>query len=99
MDANFEHVTESVCNVFVPHQREKLMDSVCFEFQGKLNILVSAQPFLVLDLLEAYSRGFPCLYFQTLSHICFSLSQKCNQRNREMKQRGRKHSMYMGLPA
>ncbi|XP_072078903.1 uncharacterized protein [Arachis hypogaea] len=88
------------------------MDSVCSEFQGKLNILfqyflndplnydlkyyVSAQPFLVFDLLEAYSRGFACLYFQTLSHICFSLSRKCNQRNREMKQRGRKHGKYMG---
>ncbi|RYR15791.1 hypothetical protein Ahy_B04g072727 isoform C [Arachis hypogaea] len=46
---------------------------------------------------EAELTKFPCLYFQTLSHICFSLSQKCNQRNREMKQRGRKHSMYMGL--
>ncbi|XLR43041.1 hypothetical protein S83_027701, partial [Arachis hypogaea] len=40
---------------------------------------------------------FACLYFQTLSHICFSLSRKCNQRNREMKQRGRKHGKYMGL--
>ncbi|RYR53861.1 hypothetical protein Ahy_A06g029111 isoform C [Arachis hypogaea] len=39
---------------------------------------------------------FACLYFQTLSHICFSLSRKCNQRNREMKQRGRKHGKYMG---
>ncbi|RYR40583.1 hypothetical protein Ahy_A09g046327 [Arachis hypogaea] len=42
---------------------------------------------------------FACLYFQTLSHICFSLSRKCNQRNREMKQRGRKHGKYMGLCA
>ncbi|XLR30968.1 hypothetical protein S83_058868, partial [Arachis hypogaea] len=73
-----KQVTNSVCNVFVPHQREKLMDSVCSEFQGKLNILfqyflndplnydlkyyVSAQPFLVFDLLEAYSRGFIRLF-------------------------------------
>ncbi|XP_025699155.1 uncharacterized protein [Arachis hypogaea] len=41
---------------------------------------------------------FACLYFQTLSHICFSLSRKCNQRNREMKQRGRKHAGLIEIP-
>ncbi|KAL1323876.1 hypothetical protein HN51_034097 [Arachis hypogaea] len=39
-DSGFD-VTGSVCDVSVPHQREKLMDSVCSQFQGKLNILIN----------------------------------------------------------